>query len=513
MVMGLMTITAAAQTGGVDVAWFARGTFGDPALDYNGGTTLSPWDDLSYEMDFIGGNHYKVTVGSTDPFSAHALFSNARYEFKIGDQDYNPSMPGSNGAVYTNDIGDGLGQITFHLYDQTSWSDGWFPNNTRRVGYDDSGFVDWEVVGTINDPDWPAGAGEFPLTDMGSGLHSATYTFNPGSYQFKFRKVADWGYSTGNDFGNSAGNISFTILGSEARDVTFSLDLPNGRWRADIEAPPQDGDYNLDGNVDTADYVTWAKDPANHGGSPGYDTWKQNYSEGTGPLRWVAISNSAGQQDLAFQGGTLYTAHYSGLTPGSDHEFQVIRSDQSVTVPGSPVKVRANASGEIDLNFNELIPLGWEDGWGPNNEHRLGYEDSQQYGWGIVGDFTTPTWPAENDPAYYLTDPEEDGVHTGTFTFATPGTYHYKYRHITADQMADPAWSTSIGTHFGNNAPDIEFTVTDPGETWTFELDLPNGRSRAFEVLEAGGGGSVPEPASLLLVVMGLAAFGATRRR
>jgi hypothetical protein len=38
------------------------------------------------------------------------------------------------------------------------------------------------------------------------------------------------------------------------------------------------GDHNADGKVDAADYVTWRKDPAAHGGDPdGYNIWKTNF--------------------------------------------------------------------------------------------------------------------------------------------------------------------------------------------------------------------------------------------
>jgi len=38
------------------------------------------------------------------------------------------------------------------------------------------------------------------------------------------------------------------------------------------------GDYNNDGKVDAADYVTWRKNPAGNGGDPaGYITWRQNF--------------------------------------------------------------------------------------------------------------------------------------------------------------------------------------------------------------------------------------------
>jgi hypothetical protein len=509
LVVGLMTMSASAQA-----TWIARGTFGDPALDYDATAPFDRWNDLSYEMDFVGGNHYTVTVGSTDYTNPHAITANSKQEFRItDDQDYAPAFAGSNVVAYAKPIpyfdeisGAQLGEVKIHFYDQTSWDDGWFPNNTRRVGFDDAGFVDWEVVGTINNPDWPAGPGEFPLDDLGNGLHSKTYSLAPGAYQFKFRKAGDWGDSIGTDFGNGAGNIPLqvNIGGTEPRDVTFSLDLPSGRWKADVEAPPLVGDYNLDNNVDGADYVMWVKN--NSVGT--YEQWRQHYGDGEGPLRWIAVSNTAGSQDLTHDSGNLYTAHYTGLAPGSPHLFQVLRSDGSVTVPGSGVRVLADTNGEINLNFREVVEAnpgeGWQDGYGPNNEHRLGYEDHDQFDWEVIGSFNN--WRQElTDASFPLAD-MTNGIHSQTFTF-TQGTYDFKFRQL-------DSWDTRIGQNFGQDGQNNSFTVEDATEDWTFEIDLENGRFRAFEVVEIGSGGAVPEPSTLVLALLvGLATSGLIRRR
>jgi hypothetical protein len=43
------------------------------------------------------------------------------------------------------------------------------------------------------------------------------------------------------------------------------------------------GDWNGDGKVDAADYVTWRNNPAANGGNPaGYDTWRANFGRGSG---------------------------------------------------------------------------------------------------------------------------------------------------------------------------------------------------------------------------------------
>ena len=45
-----------------------------------------------------------------------------------------------------------------------------------------------------------------------------------------------------------------------------------------------EGDYNLDGVVDAADYVLWRKDPGSYGGDPdGYVAWRANFGAGSVP--------------------------------------------------------------------------------------------------------------------------------------------------------------------------------------------------------------------------------------
>jgi hypothetical protein len=55
---------------------------------------------------------------------------------------------------------------------------------------------------------------------------------------------------------------------------------------ADVLNPPTagtPGDYNGDGKVDAADYVTWRKNPSTFGGDPaGYDTWRANFGNPPG---------------------------------------------------------------------------------------------------------------------------------------------------------------------------------------------------------------------------------------
>jgi hypothetical protein len=46
--------------------------------------------------------------------------------------------------------------------------------------------------------------------------------------------------------------------------------------------PSTPGDFNVDGNVDAADYVLWRKNPGAFGGPTGYTTWRSNFGPATG---------------------------------------------------------------------------------------------------------------------------------------------------------------------------------------------------------------------------------------
>jgi hypothetical protein len=403
--------------------------------------------------------------------------------------------------VYTDAVGD----ISFHLYDNTSWDDGWLPNNVRRVGYEDHQQFDWEITGTFNA--WPATHDPtYYLTDMGNGLHSGTFPMTAGIHAFKFRgvdaEIGDaWDVSIGSNFGLGAQNNVFAVA-NEGDEWTFELDLPNGRLRYFAEAPPElEGDYNGDGGVDAADYVWWRK---NDGGNPaGYNTWRANFGAtgGGGPISWIARSPGAGDETMTDLGGGEFDRVETELIAATDYDFQIVASDASEIVPSSShMRVRANADGDVDLNFYELDGASWGDGWSPDATSRVGYEDHDLFDWEIMGSFNG--W---STPVVALTD-EGGGLHTGTYTVVDAGSYAFKFR-----QAGD--WTTSIGQDFGNFAPDILLTTTNPNELWHFELDLPNGRWRTYLDGSGSGAGVVPEPASIALLMFGAMALLGVRRR
>ena len=474
--VGLLAHSAPAQQ------WYARGEF-------NGWTTDNPMEDE-------GGGHWTESVVG--------LFANTPTPFKIAVADWSINMPSpSNGnndsRVYTN----ADGGIKFHLWDNITWNDGWFPNNVRRIGYDDHQQFDWEIVGSFNNFQGPSDP-NFYLTDVGNGLHRGEFTFNAGIYDFKFRGLTpvEWDTSIGSNFGNTAPNNSFAVA-NDGDEVIFELDLPNGRWRTFTDSPPPgtignfDGDLDVDGN----DFLVWQRGLGTTRTAADLADWRAHFGEIAAPAPWLARSPQLGDQPLVEVGGGEHTLNLTGLTPATDYDFRIVRSDLSETVPGGDMRVRADANGEIDLNLFELEGASWGDGWSPNNTARVGYEDHDQFDWELIGSFNA--WPGTADPAYFMTD-QGNGLHTGSFVFNTPGAIAFKFRE-------QGSWQTSIGGDFGNTGADNTFTVTSPGELWHFELDLPNGRWCAY--LDGGGITAVPEPASILLVmIMGFVACGSARR-
>jgi hypothetical protein len=64
-------------------------------------------------------------------------------------------------------------------------------------------------------------------------------------------------------------------LDGRARPYAAAFDIGAYEWYP-ATAP---GDFNNDGIVDTADYVSWRK---TDGGSPGYQEWRENFAESFG---------------------------------------------------------------------------------------------------------------------------------------------------------------------------------------------------------------------------------------
>jgi hypothetical protein len=496
LLLTLMAVQAEAQ-------WYARGEFNGFGTDIP--MVVDPGDSTHYTANIVG-------------------FGSFPYNWKIAEEDWSPELPGigpgNDARFYTNPAGEGR----LHLYDQTTWSDGYFPNNARRVGYDDHDQFDWEIVGSFNG--WPGAAFDpaYKLTDMGNGLHVGTFAMPAGPQEFKFRGLVPveldptpddytvWDNTIGQFFRNSANNNTFNV-GTAGDLWTFELDLVKGRFRrVGPSAAGQEGDFNQNGIVDTADYTVWRDNvgsntplPNDPNGTPvgnlAYQTWKAHYGQGT-LLTWFADHTPQGAQtqlpdtNLNSLGGGKYELNYTGLTAGENYDFQIKKTDLSESYPINNMRVRADAAGEIGLKFYDLQAASWGDGWSPSTVDRVGYKDPEQFGWDIIGSFPESNW---GTPLFSLTN-QGNGLYTGTYVMTAAGNFAFKFRH----QDETNAWNISIGDDFANNAANAEITVGSIGQLWHFELDLPNGRWRAYAGAGAAAFNAVPEPSALVVALVGL---------
>lgn len=201
-IIGAWTLVVLTATSVTATQWYARGEFNN-------------WEATDL-MDDQGGGYYTKTISGLTPGQA--------YEYKIALADFADAAPQSNGLVGA----DGSGEINYHFWENVTWSDGWQPSASKRVGYEDHGLFGWELVGEMNN--WVGGASWY-LIDQGDGLHSGQFPLNTGSHEWKFRQQGDWTYGIGEDFGNAAFNSEISVA-TNGNIWAFDLDLPNGRWRA-----------------------------------------------------------------------------------------------------------------------------------------------------------------------------------------------------------------------------------------------------------------------------------------
>lgn len=184
--------------------------------DFNG------WTNSTDPMIDMGGGMYSYTVTGLTP--------GVGYEYKATVDDWSFNAPGSNAKTPA----DAAGEINVNFFPNNVWADGWMPDAKPRLGWQDPGTFDWELVGDMNG--WAGGAAWY-LTDMGNGLHVGEFALNAGTYQFKFRQQGDWAYSIGDDLGNAAANNSLTVA-NDGDIYRFEIDLPNGRWRTTLVPEP-----------------------------------------------------------------------------------------------------------------------------------------------------------------------------------------------------------------------------------------------------------------------------------
>jgi hypothetical protein len=161
------------------------------------------------------------------------------------------------------------------------------------------------------------------------------------------------------------------------------------------------------------------------------------------------------------------------------HEFKVTIGDWAQNWPGDNARADFGDTGNLTIKY---YPTPAADGWNPP-ANRVGYVDNGLHGWDIMGSFNG--W---STPVVDLT-PLGNGRYDGDYTVPVAGDYFFKFR-IAGD------WDITVGSDFSNYGHDIPVSTAADNTTLRFHLDLNGGRWMT-EV--------VPEPASLLVALLGLA--------
>lgn len=208
MTRSVLAAAAVAALAGSAMAqpFFVQGSFNGYAFD-------TP-------MNFDGGVKWSRTLNLTPGERHNVLAADAGY--------VNQAPPAFGDARFQVPAS---GQVTINMFDQTSWSDGWLPTSQRRLGIE--GLTNgWDLMGS-----WNAFSAPTALVDVGGGVFEVTINLPAGNYEYKFRYAGDWDINIGADtLGNNRPNGSIESPVGGSNDVTFRLDLHNGRIQA-IPAP------------------------------------------------------------------------------------------------------------------------------------------------------------------------------------------------------------------------------------------------------------------------------------
>jgi hypothetical protein len=194
------------------------------------------------------------------------------------------------------------------------------------------------------------------------------------------------------------------------------------------------------------------------------------------PINVRGNFNGWGETPMNDDGDGTFSLTISGGTAGADVIWKIAQDGWTFNWPPTDAKSVYDAGGNFTFHFR---PGPVADGWNPGAD-RVGYSDPGAFGWDIMGSFNG--W---STPILTLT-PQGNGVYSGSYLVASPGTYDFKFR-----KAGD--WGTSIGADFGNGAANAQLTTVAPNELVTFQLDLPNGRWTTV----------VPEPALGALLGVG----------
>jgi hypothetical protein len=286
----------------------------------------------------------------------------------------------------------------------------------------------------------------------------------------------------------------------------------------EMQAAGGGADYNGDGTVDAADYVSWRDDPAAHGGDPaGYDAWRQQFGgppsgggeENTYVFRRQNTTDTSGNP-LATAGNLQYTQPLDpgfpdgSIFPSQGAEPIVLRGDiQTLGADGlgrSSIGLRSNSPANIwemgiynDGNANPPAPAGTTGAATHGNEFPTDPNDNVAFArFGLrsqlFGGFN-PNW------IYFAMDPSWDTDANGLVT---------SFEAFTALGVVEtPSWHTMEATFEpveGGATGDVLITATldlladgmnnaqnMPGVDGTITIEGVNVSQAGFDSLRIGG--------------------------
>jgi hypothetical protein len=184
-------------------------------------------------------------------------------------------------------------------------------------------------------------------------------------------------------------------------------------------------------------------------------------------------------------GSGIFAASFTGLDPGSRHEFKITDGTWDNSFPGPNSWFYADAAGNMTVTYDTNT---YADGWSPATE-RLGVS-SVPGTWTVAGAFQG--WN-NADPATAMT-PQGGGIYTYQ-TVLAPGSYDFKFvvtgtwDSISVDGRNTNTANWNVTTHAVNNT--VLFSVNALAGTASYVV--------------------TPEPATLCLLALGAA--GLLRRR
>ena len=343
--------------------WYVRG-------DFNGWGTTDPMYDDGTHGDVLSGDGIftaQVTVATV-----------GRHEFKVANEDWSISYPGSGNSWLDTTTPSELVTVTFDI---NLYSDGWLPSiNVIAVSTEPG---TWTAVG-----DWQGWNNADPTTSMsalGNGVYELVTTLGtPGSYQYKAVKSGTWDAIGADGRGTNASTATFdtTIVDQQ---VTFRLDALLGRIQVEVTpVPPQPGHDNdiwWDGlGHDSRNDLYRVPGGAITTGSPVYLRFRTYHND----VEDVTVR----VWDTAANGQTLYQMQLVASVAGDPYGYDYWQATIPARSEPTVLWYRFIVRDGTDTDYYDDDNL-FDGGWGAV------YDDSPDYSFQIdvyLPDFSTPDW-------------------------------------------------------------------------------------------------------------------------